>query len=715
MVGPHLPPRPGAHLNGGKARGLDALRARGFAVPPYVVVLPGAAVPAMGGGPFAVRSSALHEDGAERSHAGEFLTLLDVPGDQLAAAIAAVSASGEPRIPVVVQAMVRAELAGVVFTADPRSGDVDVVVVEWVEGLGEGLVSGRTSPHRAELGPGAVVDLPPAVAEAVAAAREIGASGPVDVEWAWGRLPGHAEPRLWLLQARPITTAHPRRLALANTNTRELFPEVLRPMSVDVAQRVVRRIMGPLLKPFGLDPGATSLLAVQRGRAYFCLNPIVSWLLALPGLRWTSPARLGGFLGGSEAELGAAIARLRPRDLPLAALPATTLLRAGFGFLAALWRHRSGTADEDLAVVHAETAALLRPPADLDDDALLARIDACLSEPETPSMIPAGFVGFLGAGIAEALGRRWGLPAARWLTTEGTAGAGAGHALRTLGPDADLAAFLARWGHRAAGEMDVALPRWAEEPERLRAQLQAGTRAAPEDPVEPTGWRADLVRTIARRGGQGLATREAFKDDMVRRIAHLRAALLEIGRRLVARDRLHDADDVFFLRLAELAPALAGEVPDVAPRRARWEADRAAAEPPAVLVLGDAGWIAPGAPPATGDLRGLPASPGRATGRARVRRHGDLRPILPGEVLVAPFTDPGWTPLLAAAGAVVTDIGGVLSHASIIARELGVPAVVNCRDATTRIPEGALVEVDGDRGTVRVVDGRPLTPPDERS
>lgn len=122
-----------------------------------------------------------------------------------------------------------------------------------------------------------------------------------------------------------------------------------------------------------------------------------------------------------------------------------------------------------------------------------------------------------------------------------------------------------------------------------------------------------------------------------------------------------------------------------------------------MLVLGDAGWVGPAAVPSAGDLHGLPASPGRATGRARVRRHGDNRPLAPGDVLVAPFTDPGWTPLLAAAGAVVTDIGGVLSHASIIARELGVPAVVNCRDATTRIPEGALVEVDGDRGTVRVV------------
>lgn len=695
------PPDPG-----GKARGLGRLVAAGFPVPPWVVIPPGAAPATPGPGPYAVRSSAPDEDGAEHSHAGQYLTRLGVPEAQLPAALAEVWASGAPSLPAIVQQMVRAELAGVVFTADPRSGDVDVVVVEWVEGLGEELVSGRASPHRAELRAGEAPPLPPPVAEAVAAARRLGAAGPVDVEWAWGSV-GREAPRLWLLQARPITTAHPCRVALADTNTRELFPEVLRPLSVDVAERVVRRVVGPLLRPFGLDPGAHSLLAVHRGRAYFRLNPLVSWLLALPGLWWVSPARLGGMLGGSEAELGAAIARLRPRDLPLTALPLRTLLGAGLGFLLDLWRHRSGTAPRDLPRVQAETATLASPPADLDDDALLQRIEACLSEPETPEMVPAGFVGFLGAGLAEALGRRWGLPAARWLTTMGTAGAG--HALRALAPDADLGGFLSAWGHRAAGEMDVALPRWAEEPERLRAQLRAGTRPPPAEVAEPAGWRARLVRALARRGGQGLATREAFKDDMVRRLAFLRAALLELGRRLVVRGRLATPEDVFFLHLPELGPALRGTLPDLAPRVARWQADRLAGEPPAVLVLGDAGWVAPGAPPASDALLGLPASPGRVRGRARLRRHGDLRPILPGEVLVAPFTDPGWTPLLAAAGAVVTDVGGVLSHASIIARELGVPAVVNCRDATARIPEGALVEVDGDRGTVQLLD-RPPTP-----
>ncbi|MER3421469.1 MAG: pyruvate, water dikinase, partial [Chloroflexota bacterium] len=104
-------------------------------------------------------------------------------------------------------------------------------------------------------------------------------------------------------------------------------------------------------------------------------------------------------------------------------------------------------------------------------------------------------------------------------------------------------------------------------------------------------------------------------------------------------------------------------------------------------------------------LRGIAASGGIATGRARVARTPEEGAALqPGEVLIAPFTDPGWTPLFAVAAAVVTDLGGVLSHGAIVAREYGIPAVVNTRHATTRIRTGQIVTVDGDAGTVQVAE-----------
>jgi pyruvate,water dikinase len=100
-------------------------------------------------------------------------------------------------------------------------------------------------------------------------------------------------------------------------------------------------------------------------------------------------------------------------------------------------------------------------------------------------------------------------------------------------------------------------------------------------------------------------------------------------------------------------------------------------------------------------VSGSPASPGRATGKVRIVRSSDeFDRLKAGEILVAPLTAPAWTPLFSRAAAVVTDVGSALAHASIIAREFGIPAVVGCVDATTRLRDGMVVTVDGTRGTV---------------
>jgi pyruvate,water dikinase len=197
----------------------------------------------------------------------------------------------------------------------------------------------------------------------------------------------------------------------------------------------------------------------------------------------------------------------------------------------------------------------------------------------------------------------------------------------------------------------------------------------------------------------------------------MRRALLRLGEGLRARGALTAADDVFFLKRDELLGALdAGPAPGalahaVAEGRRAWERQRRLAPP---LVVGEPApmirrFIAQaenafrqGAPP-TGGVRGLPASPGRATGPARViRRPEEFDRLLPGEVLVAPVTTPAWTPLFARAAAVVTDTGSPIAHASLVAREYGIPAVVGCADATVRLADGRTVTVDGNRGVVEV-------------
>jgi pyruvate,water dikinase len=204
-------------------------------------------------------------------------------------------------------------------------------------------------------------------------------------------------------------------------------------------------------------------------------------------------------------------------------------------------------------------------------------------------------------------------------------------------------------------------------------------------------------------------------------VAHLtiawpvfRRALARLGGLLVARAIITEPDDVYFLDRSELAAAIDGMVvdhrPDVAARRARWSRERQLAAPlvigrvPKMLeaVLGAADRAMRDIhEPSPDAVRGVPASPGRATGRARlVRTAAEFDRLEPGDVLLCPVTTPSWTQLFARAAAVVTDVGSPASHASIIAREYGIPAVVGTGDGTSRILDGELVTVDGGAGLV---------------
>jgi len=211
-------------------------------------------------------------------------------------------------------------------------------------------------------------------------------------------------------------------------------------------------------------------------------------------------------------------------------------------------------------------------------------------------------------------------------------------------------------------------------------------------------------------------------------IYQIRRVLMEVAARLTARGALDRPDEVFLLQVSDLRGALGGASADAVRERARSgreEMDRfAGVEPPAMLevrtpppavpdygpfhrnFIGETGAVEDDA---SGDgsavLRGAAGSSGRVRAVARiVRTLAQADRLASGDVLVAPTTAPPWTPLFAVASAVVTDTGGVLSHCAIVAREYGIPAVVGARGATTTLRDGDLVEVDGDAGTVRVVD-----------
>ena len=221
----------------------------------------------------------------------------------------------------------------------------------------------------------------------------------------------------------------------------------------------------------------------------------------------------------------------------------------------------------------------------------------------------------------------------------------------------------------------------------------------------------DALLAEAQRGA---ILREEQVRDLTLAWPYFRRALTRIGDALCARGLVRDADQIHFLTRAEIAACVAGERADLAPaasaRRATWEGQRRLVGPltlgrlPGMLVtmLGAADRaLRDRTSVSAGAIVGTPASPGRASGRVRILRDAsEFAQLARGDVLVCRATTPAWTPLFALACAVVTDIGSVAAHASIIAREYGIPAVVGTGDATARLLNGDVVSVDGGAGVV---------------
>lgn len=237
---------------------------------------------------------------------------------------------------------------------------------------------------------------------------------------------------------------------------------------------------------------------------------------------------------------------------------------------------------------------------------------------------------------------------------------------------------------------------------RRREQLEAGLRTAAQE----GGEAAELLQLlpIAQQLVPVTEDHNLLADQRLH--AASRTRWLRIGRQLQDAGRLVDAGDAFYLTLDELIEALEGGEPPAAAeierRREQQAAWRSVAPPPRLGAATQEGAAGEGAGESI-ELRGLAASAGQYRGRARIAISlDDASKLEHGEVLVCTASTPEWTPLFTVAGAVVTDMGGMLTHCAIVAREYGIPAVVGTHDATARIPDGATVTVDGSAGTVTV-------------
>ncbi|MCP5026732.1 MAG: phosphoenolpyruvate-utilizing protein [Actinomycetia bacterium] len=302
---------------------------------------------------------------------------------------------------------------------------------------------------------------------------------------------------------------------------------------------------------------------------------------------------------------------------------------------------------------------------------------------------------------------------------------------------ADFAGFLAEYGSRGPNEWDILADTWETNPDlalalidlmrqqpdeqnpstensaRQAERLQLSTEIATMLEGDPEAHGTFLAAVAS--AGTFVPGRERSKTNIIRVINETRMAMRELGCRAVERGELDDPGDACMLFADELRALAAGDLADardtVADRNRHYQELRTL-EPPFIIngePPAQSGW------PRKGDrtvvelisgetIQGMPGCPGPYQGRARVVLDpSDPFALEPGDVLIAPHTDPAWTPLFVPAGAVVVDVGAALSHAIIVSRELGIPCVVSATDATRRIPDGAMVEVNGDTGTVTLV------------
>jgi pyruvate,water dikinase len=737
----------------------------------------------------AVRSSATAEDLEDASFAGQQETFLNVVGTAaLGEAIRRCWASlwsgpaiayrrregidpAEVALAVVVQVLVPADSAGVLFTADPVSGRRDHLVIDATWGLGEALVGGQVTPDHLVIETRTGVVLSEEIAdkkvmtvrddqgvslvptpedlrraavlstEQVSALVEIAraihahAGRPSDVEWV-----SH-QGRILVTQARAVTSLPPDLLGMEWSRQMliERYPDPLTPLTWSALSSTFFASMATTVRSLGGElPADVPMIRLIHGRAYVNVTAFQQGMQSLP-LRPPVASSDEGDSGDAARGDGDA-GRTRPRAAMASAALGLVRLVLGThrdwerrlpGYVERItagastrWQERS-TADL-LATRHTSAEALIPM---LDNHAraivaadltlqLLGGITRRWLADEDQTVVLALLSGLTGNLTVQTNRELWQLAQIDPSSTEFEAG---------------LAGFLERYGHRSP-RYEFNHPTWREDPSQVRELIALMAAGSPDPAIGETKLRAAReLATAQARARLPLAKRVVFDQALslaqtyfrlrenqqfylVLGVPMMRAILLELGRRFAAEGLLPAAADVFLLENDEVnalaariagaghngPPAPADPLRLVEERRAELDRHRRTSAP---VHLGGA------PPPVTvgdGGMQGIAASRGTATGRARlVRGPEDFAAVRPGDILVAPATSPAWTPLFGVVAGLVTEFGGLLSHAGVVAREYGLPAVLGVPGVMSRISNGDLLTVEGHLGLVTVVVGQP--------
>lgn len=283
--------------------------------------------------------------------------------------------------------------------------------------------------------------------------------------------------------------------------------------------------------------------------------------------------------------------------------------------------------------------------------------------------------------------------------------------------------FLKEYGHRAVYELDIINPRWQEDPSYLlgiirttmdtanldawrSGQKEKFNRVWEEITVLFSADQREEIRKTIGDAQQGAGLREMTKSILVLALRPYRMMALELGNRWARRGLISAPSDIFFCTWPEIFAILSGEWNGnglkllVQDRLKTHEANEKLV-PPDIIQEDKASRSEPVIVPSGNYLQGIGAAAGKTTGIARLIGHpAEGKKLQPGEILVAPSTDPGWTPLFLKAGALVMETGGYISHGAIVAREYGIPAVINVPGIMKAVQNGRIITVDGDEGRI---------------
>jgi pyruvate,water dikinase len=719
-----------------------------------------------------VRSSAIGEDSGEASFAGQYETVLNVEGiDALRAAIEDCLRSlenaraiayrdektgqSEVQMNIVVQQMVDARAAGVLFTVNPVNARRDQVVIDAVAGLGEALVSGHATPDHWLLSrSGSVLESEVQGSDPILSDPEVtllldGAlraeeqyEAPLDMEWAIDQ-----SGELRWLQARPITQlpGDPNELdtdpdpndVYTWCNIGEMMPGAVTPLTysitgrgIDIGMQRAYRSVG-----VGVPPGdGIRYVGMYYGHLFLNLTTLSEISADVAG---STKAQMCMALCGRDV---AEVAEPKRASLLRRAINGAryfgTLLAAAKhqrnldALLASLKLPKLGTArqlyrtiDENLPNVWEAYELHLHSSA--SSGALSPILLGILAKGEEPAQkhhaavaeMLAGAKDVESADIAEGvervIDRLLQNPDAEETFLSADAEAALAWLCSTDAGDAgdEFGRYLDRHGHRAVRELELRQKGWAVDPAPLITSLQSGLRArlqhgTPKRPQTRGAAAAEdhpFIRRLLPLAHAAIRSREYTKSGLVAVTTEFKHAYRALGSRMAEEGLLPDQDAVFFLTHQELGELLRGrpELADVAVSRRRVIDYQMPLHFPQIFRNRPAPLRLEPVEGQDGALIGKPVSRGAVTGRARVvETLEEAAALQAGEILIAPITDVGWTPYFSLIAGLATDVGSAVSHGAVVAREYGLPAVVNLRAATSRFQTGDLVTLDGDRGTL---------------